>query len=250
MIRIAVCDDNHKECFALEGMLREIAKEKSWKIKTHGYSNGEELYDAIMTEGMSFDIILLDIEMDKMNGIEFSRKLRNQLRDKMTKIVFISWEDKYALDLFSLRAHDFITKPLDKDKLIDSLLDAIELIEMSKKEIDYFYYKIGHNKFMIDKNEILYFSIDEKKVVMKTRAKGEIRFSGKISVVYEDLIGSGFFFSHNSYLVNHRNIESIRNTGITMINGEKIPVSRAHKDDIDEMLLKGRRKSRKDELKL
>jgi DNA-binding LytR/AlgR family response regulator len=85
---------------------------------------------------------------------------------------------------------------------------------------------------------------------MKTRTKGEIKFSGKIREVYEKLKGCGFFFSHKSYLVNYRNIESMKNTGITLINGEKIPVSRAHKDDIDEMLLKERKKVRKDEFKL
>ena len=250
MIRIAVCDDNHKECFDLEEMLRETAKEKSWKIKTHGYSNGKELYEAITNEGMSFDIILLDIEMGDMDGIDFSRKLRKQLRDKLTKIIFISWEKKYAMDLFSLRAHDFLAKPIDKKKLSDSLFDAVEMLEISNKEINYFYYKIGYDSFQIDTREILYFSIGEKKVIMKTRSKGEIKFSGKIREVYEKLKECGFFFSHKSYLVNYRNIESMRNTGIIMVNGEKIPVSRAHKSEINEMLLIGRGKSRKDEFRI
>lgn len=245
MIRIAVCEDDIKDCLAYEKMLMNIAREKSLKIKTHGYSNGQELYDAIMNQGMSFDIIFLDIEMDKMNGIELGRKLRKELKDKFTKIIFMSWEDKYALDLFSLRAHDFISKPLDKNKLMDPLLDAIEIIEMSRKEIDYFFYKIGHSKFRIDKSEIVYFRIDEKKVAMKTRSKGEIRFSGKIKNVYEELKGEGFFIPHNSFLVNLRNIESMNANEIIMINGDPISVSRAHRSEVDEILLNRRIKERK-----
>lgn len=149
MIRIAVCDDNDDDCFDLEKMLKEIAKEKVLKIKIEDYSNGKELYED-MIEGKRFDIILLDIEMGKMNGIEFSRILRKQLRDKLTKIIFISWEKKYALDLFSLRAHDFFAKPIDKKKLSDSLLDAVEMLEILRKEIDFFDYKIAYDNFKID----------------------------------------------------------------------------------------------------
>ncbi|MEL7568552.1 MAG: response regulator [Dehalobacterium sp.] len=75
------------------------------------FFSGEKLYQFIC-EGACFDIVFLDIELPKISGIDIGKKIRDEMHDETTKIVYISGKDSYAMGLFDVRPLNFLIKPI------------------------------------------------------------------------------------------------------------------------------------------
>ncbi|MDE7311231.1 MAG: GHKL domain-containing protein [Eubacterium sp.] len=79
-----------------------------------------------------FDLIFLDIVLDKMNGVEAGRIIREQMEDNTTQIIFISSKENYTLQLFKIRPFDFLVKPVHYEH-IEQVMDAyIKLFDTKK----------------------------------------------------------------------------------------------------------------------
>lgn len=234
MVKIAICDDDLKLVSSLESMIWDIATQAVIKVDIEVFYDGEEIYQNINDSVNYYDIIFLDVQMDKMGGKEFGDKLRNELCDEQTKIIFISSEKSFAHDLYGYRPHNFLVKPLSRELVEPSFLKAVELLNRDKV---YYKYKIGYDTFKIDIAEILYFTIREKNVAIHCVDDREILFIHKIGTVYEELKDCAFFFIHKSYLVNYGNVKSMKRRSVTMKNGDVLPVSEKYRGDIKNLLL-------------
>ena len=89
MLRIAICDDEIKDIKIIKELTVNLLDALQLTYEIEEFLDGSLLLDSVI----SFDIILLDIEMEKMNGIEVARKLRVYNRD--SKIIFITNSPKY-----------------------------------------------------------------------------------------------------------------------------------------------------------
>ena len=81
MIRIAVCDDDER---MLEQTLKLLKRYRKAHLVTDVYTSGK----ALLTAGKTYDIVLLDIDMDGLNGIETARRIRET--DKEVKLIYIT----------------------------------------------------------------------------------------------------------------------------------------------------------------
>ena len=75
-----------------------------------------------MLDEIRYDLIFLDIEFPKMDGIEIGKYIREIKKDNITQIVYVSGRKKYAMALFPVRPLDFIVKPLE-DKQLERVID-------------------------------------------------------------------------------------------------------------------------------
>ena len=89
MLRIAICDDEIRTCSQLEDMVLGFAKGRGLQTEAEVFYSGEALYQAIR-EQCPFDLILLDIEMLALDGVELGRRIREQLLNEKVAIVYIS----------------------------------------------------------------------------------------------------------------------------------------------------------------
>ena len=87
MVNIAVCDDDLQMASRIEGFLLELGVKYNIKIDIEIYADGYELILA-MERGLRFDVIYLDIEMKRKNGLQTSEMIRAM--DKITKIIYIT----------------------------------------------------------------------------------------------------------------------------------------------------------------
>ncbi len=106
MLRIAVCDDEMDICSRLEAVIMEIAERKGRQVEIDVFYSASKLKEYV-GHGNRFDAIFLDIEMEGLTGIDFGKVLRNEFKDDSTKIIYISWERDYAMDLFEIRPFHF-----------------------------------------------------------------------------------------------------------------------------------------------
>ncbi len=126
MFRVAICDDEKTICSQIEKVILDYQKDCAEEIDVLTFSSGEELHK-IIKDGQAFDLIFLDIELDKLNGIEVGKIIREELNDNITQIVYISANKDYAMELFENRPLNFLVKPICCEKIIKNLNVAINL---------------------------------------------------------------------------------------------------------------------------
>ena len=127
MIRIAVCDDMHEVVREINGYLLEYQEQNDLKIGVNNFYTAEELWEFVKTNHC--DLIFLDIELDRMNGIELGKRIRKELNDQDIKIIIISAMEGYYKQLFDIQPLNFLLKPVDKIKLFEMIDLTVRLIE-------------------------------------------------------------------------------------------------------------------------
>ena len=237
MLKIAICDDDKALCMQLKDMLNEIIENTDAEI--YVFNTGEELCD-LLINGSRFDIIFLDIELCEINGVEVGKKIRNELNDELTQIIYISAKDSYAMELFDIRPLNFLVKPLKREK-IESVLKTAKKIMYSSNQ--YYEYKIGNVNFNVLISDILYFESSGRKV--KIILNDDIKeYYGKLSEVEEKIKDNDFFFIHKSYFINYNHVIEYAYEYVKMSNNEVLGISQNNRKAVREKLLQKKQGTR------
>ena len=218
MLRIAICDDEIKDIKIIKELTVNLLDALQLTYEIEEFLDGSLLLDSVI----SFDIILLDIEMEKMNGIEVARKLRVYNRD--SKIIFITNSPKYMRTGYSVKADGYFLKPIDKIEF------NYELTNILKEDmID--------SKFILDKrispykiyiNAILYIEYRDRKTIIHFKDH-EIATPLTLKE-WESLLGNYYFSQcHKAYIVNLRMIRKLNSDSIILSNDEELILSRKYK---------------------
>ncbi len=176
----------------------------------------------------SIDVILLDINMPKLDGIALSRVL-NTLKQRPL-LVFISAYKDYALEAFEVAAFDYILKPYSERRITDTL-HRLEGCSSEKCANNRLTIWKNEKLYVISTNDIYYCKAHEHEVFIYTKSD-EYKITSSISELYKKLPSDIFFKSHRSYIVNIDKISEIipwfNNTYVLRLQGleAEVPVSR------------------------
>lgn len=221
MIKIAICDDEPIITSRIENHIWEICKKENIVIDTDVFYSGQELAEEV-SRGGRYDIILLDIQMKKGDGIFAAKRIREI--DENVLLIYVSGYDKYMMDLFRLDVFAFLKKPIDYALLENTLLEAYARICNRKL---YYSYRYKNQEYKILCMDILYFESNGRLITIHTKNGETSNFNGKLSDVEEQLSGGkiSFLRIHQSYLVNYHHICSRSKSEVTLSDGEKLPIS-------------------------
>ena len=123
MFQIAICEDSKVDTDLLSQTLAAAANDLRIRARTDYYKNGEELILALK-DGASYDLLLLDIFLEQVNGVDTARSARKYLPH--VQITFLTSSRDYALDAYDLDAIHYPMKPVDREKLgVDIYLSDI-----------------------------------------------------------------------------------------------------------------------------
>lgn len=225
-IKIAICDDINEMCVCIENKVEGILKNKSIGYEIDIFNSGEEL--CRMLDEIRYDLIFLDIEFPKMDGIEIGKYIREIKKDNITQIVYVSGRKKYAMELFQVRPIDFIVKPLE-DKQLERVIDIY--IDIMGGMKNFFEYRKSYSHKKVELYKIMYFIRDNRKVTVVTSEEKDA-FYESLEKVYERVKRYDFLFIHKSYLINYRYIETIRYDSVTMTDGTEFSISQSRRKEI------------------
>ena len=158
MICIAVVDDERAVCDELLFFLKEYEMKFKMIFDISIYYNGENLL-ADLEDDIHFDLILLDIELAKINGVEVGRHIREINQDYLCQIIYISSKMGYAMELFQVHPFHFLMKPIQRETLFSCLGEYLRLY--SKK--DFFELTNKNVKKRIPIEQIQYFESNGRK---------------------------------------------------------------------------------------
>jgi DNA-binding LytR/AlgR family response regulator len=223
MIRIAICEDNKEQQTHLENLI--ISQDINDSVDIHKFDSGEDLIDRI-DEGQSFAMILLDMKMKALDGIQTAKAIRE--RNEKSIIIIVTSILEYAVEGYSVDAFEFILKPVDQDKFRKIFRKAIKKIQTDKNKA---YVVETRDKLSVVKlNQIVYFESDKKKVTV--HCKETIYSSNEsISSVETKLSDQGFLRISRYYLVNMQHIEAFNVKEILLSNGEPLIYSKKNVDE-------------------
>lgn len=226
-IRIAVCDDEElyrehmkAEC---EAFFQEDGKEQymAGKPDIYMFSSGMEL----ISSGINFDILFLDIEMPEQDGIcvkEYFEKYSRQ-----TRIIFMTSHEERVLDAFGKNVVSFLVKPVDTEKLHQALSKT--LFDICGQVLEF---EDSGNTFLIPIKQIRYI-MGEDKYTRAVMENGNYFVRRTMKFWEETLPQEDFARIHKSYLVN---LEFFEKNGdeVVLEKGKTVKMSRKNKVEIME----------------
>lgn len=218
-IKIAICDDEPQALRQVDTYLRKFESETSLTLDTYFFSDSSELVRSVPRD---INILLLDIAMGEMSGIEAARQLRKENTDFF--LFFITSNTQFALEGYSVHAYAFLEKPLLYDQLKVHLLDAISKIK--KTNAPAIKIKTTNALLVVPCTDIVFFEVYGHVSVVVLQNGNRITSNTPLGEFEKNLRLHSFFRCHKSYLINLRSIYAIRDTDVVMVDGSVVPVSR------------------------
>lgn len=227
MIRIGICDDSSAFLQQTKFMIDHWDNPPQ-KITTEVFEDGDSLIAAHTK--IPFDIILLDIIMPMLNGMETARELRQA--DKNVKIVFLSSSPEFAVESYAVKASNYLLKPFDASRLFTCLDELISEIQSTSKRL---IIKGLDATYKIPFSDIEYIESQNKHIIFYT-TENKMIVSTESLYTFEDtlLLEDGFFKCHRSYIINIHHIDSYSRTEVLMCSGRSIPIARSHQKTFED----------------
>ena len=192
-----------------------------------------DAYNLLHTQPV--DLLLLDIEMPGMSGLELTKNLVN----KRPVIIFITSKKEYAADAFDLNVVDYIVKPVTNSRFIQAIDKAREVLESNREEV-----KLKEDEFIFirDSNIVRRLKLDK---ILYAEAMGDYvklytpekfyAIHTTLRAVEERLPASGFLRVHRSYVVAVNKIDSMEG-GVLIVNGKPLPVADAYRSTLSKRM--------------
>lgn len=228
-LQIAVCDDEAADRVKIIAQTEEILRGEGLEYSVSPYGSGTDLLTAIKN-GKTFHILLLDVMMDELSGMELAAVLR-KLGDR-TAIIFISSNQEMALRGYEVSAARYLAKPVQAEQLREAILYCYRTY-CQRKEI---VLSTSRGQCRIPLFDIVYAEAMERvtKLVLKDRSEN-------LNMKFSDLSGllpeHQFMLCHRSYLVNLDYVGYVRNRELELTTGEVLPVSKYRQRELQQRLV-------------
>jgi len=221
MINIAICDDDGTIRAQLRNLI-EYEYPVGFSIKE--YTNGRALVHDVESGIECYDLILLDIKMPWMGGIQAAARLR-ELRLPVV-IVLLTQYPEYVYDGYEVQAFHYILKPLRSCDFLPVLERAVKAAENNRGKA-YLPIRTQDEVWYIPLGDIAYIESSLRKVSVVTVSGGTHECYGRISGMAEFLKPAGFFRVHKSYLINPRNLTYVDiDEPAACFDSQRVPIAR------------------------
>lgn len=231
--RIGICDDEVSTCSNLERYIMDFFREQIDNVEVYVWNTAEEFIKDVPLK-VNIDILFLDIELPKKNGVDVGYYIRENLVDEGMHIIFISSKTSYALELFDIHPYNFWVKPIKKDKVFN---DIQKLLQIENQDKRFFSYTYNRNKYKILIGDIIYFKCDKHHIKIVCR-DGEKIYVGKLKSEIEKL-PKNFVMVSQSNIINIRHIRKCIKSEVIMDNGDSIKISKNYRKEFNAMMLEG-----------
>jgi len=224
MLQIAICDDNKAELLRIRELIEEFKASHSsiYNIKYDTFSSGLDLLMAT-ENGTSYDILILDVVMPLMTGIEVATEIRK--KNTLSKILFLTSSREFAVDSYKVDAFYYLLKPIKKEGLIPLLEKAFsDLVDKKEKGI---LVKCKTCLTNVLLHNLEYIEVLGRTLFFHLTSDEVLESLGTMSQLENDLLSDKRFIKpHRSYLVNMDWIQRITDKDIITFSNKPVPISR------------------------
>lgn len=226
MLRIAICDDNISDLANMVSIVNDYVfmQRNKLEIEYIAFQNAVDLI-AAMEIGQRFDLMLLDILMPLMSGMEAAKEVRQYNQD--VKIIFFTSSPEFAVESYSVGAFYYALKPIWKEKLILLLDKVIAEIKVSAGTSFLIKSKTGLTR--IYTNRLEYAEVIGRTIIYHITDGSVIEAMGSMVELEEELLEHPAFIKpHRSYIINMDSIDTLSQREIIMRSRTLVPIAKAN----------------------
>ena len=216
MFRIVLCDDSPADLMVLCGHLEQLKEKRPVDIIS--YTDGLDLLKDYKQKGFC-DILVLDMRMETMGGIEVAKHIR-QLDDEVPILIVTATVD-YAVEGYKVGAFRYIVKPVESGDFLSAVEELLDRQQKKQASIFSFPSINGTTKLMTDH---IYYLESDLRTIRVVAKEGTFTFTGFIRI-------------HKSFLVNVSHIYNIFKDSVTMDNKEVLPMSKHKRREVNQEFL-------------
>lgn len=228
MYRFAICDDSQEDIDYIERLIREWSGSAGFRIRIDRFPSGESFLFAF-EEDQSFDVLFLDIEMERLSGIELAQKLR-QLGSRI-QIVFVTGYMDYIAQGYDVEALHYLLKPVTKEKLQGVLERAIERLKSGERAL---VLGLSEGTVKIPFDQIRYLEVMGNYVTIH----GKESYSVKRTLGdMEKELDERFIRTHRSYIVNLQSVRKCTRSEVVLKDDTVLPLSRKQYDTLNRAMI-------------
>lgn len=231
VVKIAICDDEEKSVALHEKIVRECLQSEGIGFEITTYIQSRNLLYDITDDHFFYDLILLDIEMPGISGMDIPQQIKGCLPN--VRIIFVTSHTEYAIDAFELSIFRYVPKTSLEMKLPTAVIDAAKLIELE-----------GGQEYMIQTasrlekipyKDIFYIRRDGKNASIVSGI-GISKVRKSLQQVFDELNAPEFIFIDRGYIVNIVQIMKISDSIAVLKSGEQLPISRSHLQEVKRQI--------------
>ena len=213
----------------MEELLRGLGLETETVTKIVEAMKEQKLYT---TKNENIDILLLDIQMPDISGMDMLKMIDNK-----PAVILTTAYSEYAVDAFSLGVIDYLLKPFDYARFVQAINKAVSYKISGQQQDtpnDYIMVKADYKLYKVNFEDLLYIEGQHEYVTFHTKTK-RITALYSLRNLEETLPRDQFIRTHKSFIVSIKNIEDIDKLNVT-VAGNKIPVGASYRDSLIERL--------------
>jgi two-component system response regulator AgrA len=230
MLKFVICDDNLNILDRLEKMLNTIFTKNNFEAEVSCKSdNTSQILDYIKNERV--DAILLDINLkSSKTGLDLAEEIRKI--NKNCYIIFTTGHLEYAMLAYKVKTFDYLPKPINYDRLEETIQRLFEDINGVPKK----YLKIDNKNTLVDESEVQYIKRDGMKLVFHTSSRDYDTYSSFNK--FQDRLPDNYVRCHKSWIANINQIMDIEPVSgtITFKNGDTCEIGPKYKSSLMEVL--------------
>ena len=226
--RIAICDDEQNQIEYITSIVASWSAHEGHGCEIRTFASAEAfLFE--YEEDKAYDILLLDVEMKNMNGIELAKRIRKD--NNRAEIIFITSHFEFVGEGYEVDALHYLIKPISAEKLTQVLTKAAEKISVEPPSV---VISCEGETVKLYEADIRYVESFLHYIVIHTK-DNEYKIKENISV-FENKVSDVFYRIHRSYLVSLKYITRISRTSVNIGNTE-LPLSRGKYDNINRAFI-------------
>ena len=228
MIHTAILDDDEQQTALLHNLMNTYFEQREiTEQRIHIFHHGEALIRSIQT--FTYDLLLLDIEIGKENGIEIAKELRKY--DSDVVIVVITSYLKYSIEGYKIQAARYLLKPVAPQLLFSELDEVLELEERNVLMVEE-----HEERYRLRKKDVLYLEAEGRKTRIHTGQKSYLD-KASLSAWRKQLDEALFVECHKGILVHVRWIQSLQKDTVTLENDISLPLARRKVEHVQQCWL-------------
>ena len=220
MYHIAIVEDEAAFSEQLQEYLEQFQKENDVQFKVSVFPDGADILENYQN---IYDLILLDIEMPKVNGMDAAFKIRE--KDEDVVLMFITNMASYAIREYEVGAFDFVMKPITYYRFVMKLKRALKRVRQREEHQIFLTFPGGVKRLSIQ--QIYYVDVQNRMLHYHTD-EGVFSMRGTMQSVEEALAAYPFAKCNHWYMVNLMHVSEVKKN--TVVVGEhELEISRRNR---------------------